>query len=186
MYHFNTISYQDGMYEEPQMASARRKKTEPLPIDREKWERYQATRHHEKRAENDVQTSLRLPRAMHDALEAAADRNGIGIGGEIRRRVENTFVLGLGEPETSKLVAAVMQAAHQIDRAYGPWRTDPFAFAVFNVANSTLLAYYKPKGEPVQPSPEPGSLADTFFGPNASPETAGRAVAMAVLTASGE
>jgi hypothetical protein len=173
------------MYKEPQMARARRKKTEPLPLDSAKWERYRDT-YDDKVAENDVQTSLRLPRAMHDALEAAADRTGRGIGAEIRRRLENTFALGLGEPETSKLAGAVMQAAHQIDRAYGPWRADPFAFAVFNVAINTLLAYYKPKGEPVQPSPEPGSLADTFFGPNASPETAGRAVAMAVLTASGE
>jgi len=109
----------------------------------------------------------------------------VGVGEEIRRRLDSTFALALDDPETGELVTAIVQAAHQIDRAYGRWRADPFAFAVFNVAINTLLAYYRPKGEPVGPTAEPGSLADTFFGPNASPDAAGRAVAMAALAAVG-
>jgi Arc-like DNA binding domain len=131
--------------------------------------------------EKDAQTSLRLPRAMYGALSEAAEEHGRGIGEEVRLRLESSFALELGEPDTRELAEAIMQAAQQIQQAYGSWRTDPFAFAVFNGAVSTLLAYYRPKGDPVPPTPEPGSLADTFFGPNASPETAGRTVAMAAL-----
>jgi hypothetical protein len=133
--------------------------------------------------EKDAQTSLRLPRAMYEALSKAAAEHGHGIGEELRFRLESSFVLDLGKPDTREFAEAVMQAAHQIDRAYGSWRADPFAFAVFNAAVSTLLTYYRPKGDPVPPAPEPGSIAETFFGPNALPETAGRAVAMAALAA---
>src|SRR5205085_126952 len=135
--------------------------------------------------EKDAQTSLRLPRAMYDALLKAAEERGRGIGEEVRLRLESSFALDLGKPDTREFAEAVMQAAQQIERAYGSWRTDPFAFAVFNGAVSTLLAYYRPKGDPVPPTPEPGSLADTFFGSDASPEAAGRAVAMAALAAGG-
>ena len=168
------------------MPRSRRKKTEaPPPTDAE-LDHFLANRFGlrlGKPTENDFQTSLRLPRAMYDALTAAAEEHGVSVGQEIRRRLESSFALG--EPETSELASAIAQAAHQIDRAYGRWRADPFAFAVLNAAINTLMAYYRPKGEPVYIPPEPGSLADTFFGQNASSETAGRAVAMAALTALG-
>ena len=138
-----------------------------------------------KPTENDIQTSLRMSRALYDALLGAAQQRGVGVGEEIRQRLDSTFALALGQPETGEFVSAIMHAAHQIERAYGHWRADPFAFRVFNTAISTLLAYYTPKGEPTRPATEPGSFADTFFGPEASPEAAGRAVAMAALTALG-
>jgi hypothetical protein len=137
-------------------------------------------------AEKDTQTSLRLPGAMYAALTKAAEDHGYRIGEELRRRLESSFVLDLANPDTRELAEAIIRASHQIERTYGSWRRDPFAFAVFTVAVSTLLTYYRPKGDPVPPTLEPGSLADTFFGPNASPEAAGRAVAMAALAAGGK
>ena len=136
--------------------------------------------------QKDTQTSLRLPGAMYDALAKAAEDHGFRIGEELRRRLESSLVLDLANPDTRELTEAIIGASHQIERAYGSWRREPFAFAVFTAAVSTLLTYYRPKGEPVPPTPEPGSLADTFFGANASPETAGRAVAMAALAAGGK
>jgi hypothetical protein len=137
------------------------------------------------KSDNDTQTSLRLPGAMYETLAKAAAEHQAGIGEEIRTRLEDSFALGACEPEMRQLTLAILQAGRHVERTYGPWLRDPFAFSVFNVAVNTLLTYFRPKGEPVPPPPDPDGLADTFFGPNASPETAGGAVAMAALAAEG-
>jgi hypothetical protein len=137
------------------------------------------------RPSKDVQTSLRLPTATYAALSEAAKEHGWGIGEEIRLRLDDALALGLKGQEERRFPEAAVEAARHIKRAYGAWHENPFAFEVFKTAISTLLAYYRPKGEPVAPSPEPGSVAETFFGSNASSETAGKAVAMAALAAGG-
>jgi hypothetical protein len=133
------------------------------------------------KSEKDVQTSLRLPAAMYEGLSKAATERGTGIGEEIRARLEESFALEVREPEIRQFAEAIIQAARHIEPSYGSWCKDPFAFAVFKVAINTLLTYFRPKGEPVPPPPDPDGLADTFFGPTPSLETARRAVAMAAL-----
>jgi hypothetical protein len=142
------------------------------------------------KSEKDVQTSLRLPAAMYEGLSKAATERGTGIGEEIRARLEESFALEVREPEIRQFAEAIIQAARHIEPSYGSWCKDPFAFAVFKdpfafavfkVAINTLLTYFRPKGEPVPPPPNPDGLADTFFGPTPSLETARRAVAMAAL-----
>jgi hypothetical protein len=123
---------------------------------------------------------------MYDALSAAAVEHGIGIGEEIRARLETSFSLLMGSSETRELMEAIVRAAHRIESAFGAWQKDAFAFAVFSAAIQTLLAYYRPREEPIPPTPEPGSFADTFFGPDPTPETAGKAIAMAALAAGGK
>jgi hypothetical protein len=137
------------------------------------------------RSENDTQTSLRLPSAMFAALEEAADQNFRRIGEEIRLRLENSFVLEIIEPETRALAQMIATAARNIEPPYGSWHENPYAFLVFREAVNTLLTYLKPKGEPVAPKRDPDNAADIFFGPNAAPETAGKALAMAALAAAG-
>jgi hypothetical protein len=168
------------------MARTRRIKTEPPPSDAD------IDRFHASSAvlgaglaavAKDAQTSLRLPQGMYDALSAAAADHRVGIGEEIRARLETSLSLLLGSPETRELMELIVRAAQQVEPAFGSWQKDPFAFAVFSVAVHTLLAYYRPKGEPLLPKPEPGSVVDTFFGPAPTPETAGRAIAMAAVAA---
>src|SRR5579862_8663115 len=79
----------------------------------------------------DAQTSLRLPQGMYDALNTAATAHGVGVGEEIRARLESSFILLLGSPETRRLMEAIGRAAHQIEPIFGSWLKDPFAFAVF-------------------------------------------------------
>jgi hypothetical protein len=118
---------------------------------------------------------------MYEGLSKAATERGTGIGEEIRARLEESFALEVREPEIRQFAEAIIQAARHIEPSYGSWCKDPFAFAVFKVAINTLLTYFRPKGEPVPPPPDPDGLADTFFGPTPSLETARRAVAMAAL-----
>jgi hypothetical protein len=179
------------------MARARRKRSEAAPaddagsLDEAEAALSQFTRYAVRagllttRSENDTQTSLRLPSAMYAALDEAADQHGRRIGEEIRLRLENSFVLEIVEPETRALAQMIATAARNIEPPYGSWRENPYAFLVFKEAVNALLAYLKPKGEPVAPKRDPDDAANIFFGANAAPETAGKALAMAALAAAG-
>src|SRR5438105_387965 len=110
------------------MARARRKKPAESPEDRAEADRQlenimarSRLRQAARSEENDIQTSLRLSRALYDTLIAAGQEHGVGVGEEIRRRLDSTFALALDDPETGELASAIVQAAHQIDRAYGRW-----------------------------------------------------------------
>jgi hypothetical protein len=136
-------------------------------------------------AENDMQTSLRLPRAMYEELAKAAAQHQVGVGEETRVRLDKSLSLGLDDSRAQHVMESITHAARQVERAYGSWYENPFAFEVFKAALSTLLIYFQPKGEVVPPTTNPNSFAETFFGSNPSPEAAGRAVAMAALAAGG-
>lgn len=119
-------------------------------------------------------------------MTKAAVSHGLGLGEEIRLRLENSLSALPVEPETRALADMIAAVDWNIDPMYGPWHKNPFAFVVFREALNTLLAYLRPKGEPVAPKPAPNSRASVFFEPNTSPEAAGKALAMAALAAAGK
>ena len=169
------------------MTRTRRKNANEASPDRAKLDEYVRTRVQRVlgKAENDTQTSLRLPRVIYDALTKAAEEHGLGIGEEIRLRLGSSLGTEPVEQETQALIDLLGTVAQNIEPTYGLWHESPFAFLVFKEALNTLLTYLKPKGEPVPPKPDPDSRAALFFGENASPETAGKALAMAALAAAG-
>lgn len=89
-----------------------------------------------------LSTSVRLPRPLHEKLEAVAgDR---GIGEEIRDRLERSF-----DPQPDPLTAELLEAAAKLQRAYGrSWHEDAFAFAVFKKLIDFRLNSAEPKGSP--------------------------------------
>lgn len=171
------------------MARARRKASEPAPA-LHTWltrEFSKPVSPDEFRGERDkpVQTSLRLSRDAYDDLAKAAEHNGWGVGEEIRRRLEATFIQELQhvDEETHRLTGAIGQAARNINAGFGPWHQDRFSFDVFKAAINTLLAFHKPEGAPIPPS-DPGKV-DLYLGPDGTPETAGRMFAVSVAITEG-
>jgi hypothetical protein len=148
--------------------------SKPIPSGETRGEREKA-----------VQTSLRLSRDAYDHLAKAAEENGWGVGEEIRRRLEATFVHELQhvDKETHRLTGAIVQAARNINTGFGPWHQNRFSFDVLKAAINTLLAFQKPEGAPVPPS-DP-SKVDLYLGPDGSAETAGRMFAVSVAIAEG-
>jgi hypothetical protein len=170
------------MEKEHVMASSRRGKSEPTPPpDEAEIDEFIATRF----ARADKQTSLRLPYSLYNSLTKAAVGHDIGLGEEIRMRLENSIGALPVEPETRALTDMLANVARNIERTYGEWHKNPYAFVVFREALNTLLAYLRPKGEPAAPKPEPDSRASLFFPQNTSPEAAGKAFAMAAIDAAG-
>jgi hypothetical protein len=141
----------------------------------------------ERRGKDDkaVQTSLRLSQDAYDYLAKAAEQNGWGVGEEIRRRLEATFIQESQhvDEETHRLKSAIVQAARNINAAFGPWHQGRFSFDVFKAAITTLLAFQKPEGAPVPPS-DPDKV-DLYLGPDGTPETAGRMFAVSVAITEG-
>lgn len=131
-------------------------------------------------ADESTQTSLRLPRELHDRLSAAAGERG--IGDEIRRRLEASFAPDeVADAKTRELARLVTHAAEIIGGVgergsggyYWPWHTDPFSFEVFklvvHMALDKALAYYRPEGEAV-PKPNPTGIADLLYDHDVAPE----------------
>jgi predicted DNA-binding protein len=110
--------------------------------------------------------AFRLPRELHDRLRAAAGTRSVSE--LIRERLEAVIA---GDPETQQLTNAIAHVARNLG---SPWHKDPFNFATFAAAIEKLLSSYRPDGEPV---PKPNTMAEVLFGPNASPERAGKALA---------
>src|SRR5216683_1238004 len=110
------------------------------------------------RSDNDAQTSLRLPRPMYEALTKTADAHGLGIGEEIRLRLETSFVYEAqaGDEETRRLLGAIETVARNVE---------------------------PPAGEPVRPAEN--EIADLYLGEDGTPETAGRMLAGGAATAAG-
>src|SRR5712692_3342642 len=77
-----------------------------------------------------VQTSLRRSRGAFNYVSKAAEKSGWGVGEEIRRRLEATFVQEAQhvDEETHRLTDAIRQAARNIETAFGPWHRDRFSF----------------------------------------------------------
>jgi len=138
-------------------------------------------------ARTDIQTSLRMPKALYEQLSAAAEANGHGVGEEMRQRLAASFA---GEPpatfdtKTRDLLVAVARAAALLNSWFGHWSEDPAVFrAFFRAITSVLLmrAGYK-KDEPIPPlHPKPGSQAIALFGDKPDIDRVASGVAIFVL-----
>jgi len=126
-----------------------------------------------------IHTTFRVPRELHERLtDAAAKVEGRGIGEEIRARLEESFIREfLSDEKTRALTFAIHKMEREVRPTYGRWHQTPFAFEVFKASVTTLLGYFRPKGEPVPPPTDPDSPAAVFYGLDATPETAGRIIA---------
>lgn len=124
----------------------------------------------------DTQTSLRLPQLMYDAVAAAAGQHHIGIGEEIRLRLEASFVAELSDQETRSLTGAIMQVARNVEPAFGPWHQNRYAFDVLRAAILALLDLCRPTEGAARPPDT--NLADIYLGVDGgTPETVGRMLA---------
>ena len=122
-----------------------------------------------------VQTALRLPRGLYERLKLGVGERGLGK--EIRRRLEISFTVERGtDQETRQLTAAIARIADDVTDCFGAWHVDAFAFQAFQVAVDTLLRHWQPKVDPVK-KPNPASLADVLFPPDATAQSIGRTFA---------
>ncbi len=121
-----------------------------------------------------IQSAIRLPRKLHERLKKAGGQRGMGQ--EVRQRLEASFDAErtATHPKTMYLLNAISACADKIERDYGNWSEDAFAFEVLKGCANILFMHFKPTGEPI-PKPKPGSLAATLFGPSEpKPEEASR------------
>jgi hypothetical protein len=134
-----------------------------------------------RKSEKDMQTSLRLPRALYEQLARAAAQNGVGIGEEIRSRVELSFEMDDADPDVRQLAEMIVWVAEHQEAIAGAWRESTFSFETFKTAINTVLSYYAPKGETGNLGPPSGSLADVLLGAEASTELSGKSLALGAL-----
>ena len=134
-----------------------------------------------RKSEKDMQTSLRLPSALYEQLARAAAQNGVGIGEEIRSRVERSFHMDEADPEVRQLAEMIVWVAEHQEALAGTWRESTFGFETFKTALNTILSYYTPNGEIANSGPPPRSIVGTVWA-DASPEEIGKAVALGALS----
>ena len=96
-----------------------------------------------------AQTALLMTPEMHKRVGAAARAAGHGIGEEIRSRLAASFEAEGTDPETTEILAVIKKMAATAEANLGPWHKDPFAWATFRDAVTTLLGRKKPPGEAV-------------------------------------
>jgi hypothetical protein len=115
-----------------------------------------------------VATAVRLPQNLRDRLAKVG--GGQGLGEEIRRRLEASFVTEAAtNPKTVELLDAIAHCAERTASDYGRWSDDAFSFEVLKGCLDMLLAANRPKGEPV-PKPNPEGMHDILFGKEHSPK----------------
>jgi hypothetical protein len=106
------------------------------------------------RAENPmVHTAVVLPPELIARLKADAEASGQGLSGEIRLRLQSTY---LGDPETNRFLAAVRKLADMLARDLGiEWCQHSYALAAFKAGMAALLSRYVLDGdEKVRPDGE--------------------------------
>jgi len=90
-------------------------------------------------APKDLQLKFRLSRELHGSIADAAERAGLSISQEIRRRLE---VPVADDPETRQLVEAIKLVA-----GAAGWRRSPRSFAIFKMAVNGLINEFRPPGK---------------------------------------
>jgi hypothetical protein len=123
-----------------------------------------------------IQTSLRLPVQAYSRLMKAANRQDRGVGEEIRRRLEASFLqeAQAGDSETYALVQAICSVAQNLEVPFGSWHKNRFAFDVFLEAINALVTLFQPSGDSIRPTNE---IAELYLGATGTPQTAGRMLA---------
>jgi hypothetical protein len=93
------------------------------------------------RSENPmVHTAVVLPPELVAKLKADAEASGRGLSGEIRRRLQSTY---LGDPETNRFLAAVRKLAKAVARDQRTeWYLHSYALAAFRAGVVELLSRY--------------------------------------------
>lgn len=122
-----------------------------------------------KKADEMVQTAVRLPQSLRDRLTKAGGESGMGE--EIRRRLEASFDADKTptDPKTAELLEAISQCAERTASDYARWSEDAFSFEVLKACLDMLLKHYRPKGEPA-PKPNPEGMHEIIFGKEYSPK----------------
>jgi len=130
---------------------------------------------------NMIQTALWLPRDMHEKLKE--DGGERGLGDEIRRRLQLTFVAEQqsGDPITDLLLNLI----RQIDRKLSldvSWSEDSIGFDVLRLAINKLLSDLILNIHPTSESRQ-ATMAklQARYGPDAKPETIAEILARTVL-----
>jgi hypothetical protein len=121
-----------------------------------------------------IQTAVRLPRAMYRQLKEGR----LGVSGEIRERLAQSFDADLFDFHTATLGNAVKWMATRIQQDTGiAWHADPKACEAISVAVQTYLAAI------LQSPPAEKSAAGKEF--LEDPPTLGRAIARDYIRAFG-
>ena len=125
-----------------------------------------------KKADEMIQTAVRLPQSLRERLSSAGGEGGLGE--EIRRRLEASFEADKApvDPKTRKLLEEIERLALNTPLDV-PWYADGDAFEVFKNAIVATLAKYQPSGDAAGPT---GRLQGKF-GKDATHEMLGRMLA---------
>jgi hypothetical protein len=123
---------------------------------------------------NMIQTALWLPRDVHERLTQQGAAGG-GLGDEIRRRIRMSFdAEEMGRDQiTRELLDDIEQAALTCSMDE-PWYANRFAFDVFKAATNRLISNREPH---ITAPGIAGTRLEKVYGPDANPETIGRALA---------
>jgi hypothetical protein len=91
-----------------------------------------------------------LPSDLRDRLERSAAEHGHSLGLEIRERIEQSFGWEQFDPQTHLLLLLIGRLAFLTKPQTGhAWHEHPGAAKVFQQAVVSLLARWRPKGDPV-------------------------------------
>jgi len=124
-----------------------------------------------------VRTTVWLPQKMHQRLKEIGGTGGASE--EIRRRLEISLT---ENPKTRDLIEAISFLDEKVERVFGDWSEDPFAFEVLKASVDVWLMAHRPEGEAViKPNPNRDPLGSSF-GPDSTPENIARFY-LAVLAA---
>jgi hypothetical protein len=86
-----------------------------------------------------------MPQALHERLQAEADRNKRGIGVEIVDRLEKSFIAPRADdPATAELLDAIGRAAEILSTTWTPWGVDKMAHQIFKETVMRLLDQHTP------------------------------------------
>ena len=130
---------------------------------------------------NMIQTALWLPRDMHELLKQAGGERG--LGDEIRRRLQLTFVFAKqrpSDPFTDLLLNLIKQIAQNSSLGES-WRSDRFAFDVFKAAINELLDLISDIHAKSETQSSTVAKFQARYGPNEKPENIGRMLGKSVL-----
>jgi hypothetical protein len=126
---------------------------------------------------NMIQSSVWLPRDMHEQLKQAGGERG--LADEIRRRVQLTFTTEgwRRDEKTRSLLEEIEQLALSMS-FHDHWHAAHFTFRVFKQALNRLLSSY----EPGEDTPGTVTRLQAKYGSDVKPETIGEIIADTIIS----